>query len=67
MAHRLSTIRDADIIAAIVDGAVVETGTHEELMQFCGVYKALVKVQVTCLIMWFITSLKYNTGNLNLS
>lgn len=32
IAHRLSTVRDADQIAVIEAGAVVELGTHDELM-----------------------------------
>ena len=46
MAHRLSTVRDADVIVVMDDGKVVETGTHEELMIYGGIYEALVKVQV---------------------
>lgn len=45
VAHRLSTVRDADVIVAMEDGKVVETGTHDELMVYGGIYKALVKLQ----------------------
>jgi ABC-type multidrug transport system fused ATPase/permease subunit len=42
IAHRLTTIRDADIIMVIDDGEVKETGTHEELMEYeNGIYKKL--------------------------
>lgn len=33
IAHRLSTIRNTDVIAAVSSGAIVETGTHGELMK----------------------------------
>ncbi|KAI8803292.1 P-loop containing nucleoside triphosphate hydrolase protein [Cladochytrium replicatum] len=38
---RLSTIQDADIIAVIKDGRVVELGNHQELLSSNGVYTAL--------------------------
>ena len=41
IAHRLSTIRNADRILCMKDGQIVESGTHEELMNLDGVYKSL--------------------------
>ena len=44
IAHRLSTIRNADKIAVLAQGAVVEQGTHEQLMARAdGVYRGLVR------------------------
>ncbi|XP_077431417.1 ATP-dependent translocase ABCB1-like isoform X1 [Vanacampus margaritifer] len=45
VAHRLSTIRNADIIAGFQNGAVVELGTHNQLMEKQGVYHTLVTMQ----------------------
>ena len=42
IAHRLSTVREADQILVLDDGAVVERGTHEELLLLGGRYAALV-------------------------
>ncbi|XP_061089920.1 bile salt export pump [Conger conger] len=42
IAHRLSTIQRADIIAVMSQGAVIEQGTHEELMAKKGAYHKLV-------------------------
>ncbi len=41
IAHRLSTITSADIIIAVLDGKIAETGTHAELMQKKGYYYSL--------------------------
>jgi ABC-type multidrug transport system fused ATPase/permease subunit len=43
VAHRLSTIRNADIIAVLDKGAVVEVGNHESLVRKGGVYASLVR------------------------
>ena len=45
VAHRLSTIKNADEIAVIADGAVQEQGTHEQLMAQDGLYRALYSLQ----------------------
>lgn len=47
IAHRLSTVRNADLILVLDDGAIVEQGTHQDLMQ-CnnGYYRRLVQSQL---------------------
>ena len=45
VAHRLSTIRNADEIAVVLGGRIAEQGTHEELMSKNGTYKALYSLQ----------------------
>lgn len=42
IAHRLSTVRTADVIAVMRDGQVVEIGRHDELMAKSGEYATLV-------------------------
>jgi len=45
IAHRLSTVRNADRIAVIEDGKMVELGSHEELMALGGKYADMFRVQ----------------------
>jgi len=46
IAHRLSTVRTADLILVLDDGAIVEQGTHRELMHSHGYYRRLVQSQL---------------------
>jgi ATP-binding cassette subfamily B protein len=46
IAHRLSTVRDADMILVVHNGQIVESGTHEELMRLAGTYRLLVETQL---------------------
>ncbi|RKU50018.1 peptidase domain-containing ABC transporter, partial [Parabacteroides sp. AF27-14] len=46
VAHRLSTVRDADKIVVLDKGRVVEEGTHQELTALRGTYYKLVKNQL---------------------
>ena len=45
IAHRLSTIRDADLILVMESGAIVEQGTHDELLAARGAYWRLYNAQ----------------------
>lgn len=45
IAHRLSTVRNADRTVVISEKGIVQTGTHEELMRTDGVYRALYAMQ----------------------
>lgn len=45
IAHRLSTVRDADLVVVIDAGRVVQTGTHEQLCNTPGLYSSMVQRQ----------------------
>ena len=45
VAHRLSTIREADVILVMKDGNIIEQGSHEELLEKGGFYKNLYESQ----------------------
>jgi subfamily B ATP-binding cassette protein MsbA len=45
VAHRLSTIESADIILVVEDGEIIETGTHQSLLDADGMYAQLHKMQ----------------------
>ena len=47
VAHRLSTIRNADLICVMNEGQIVERGTHDELLAIDGYYKRLIEMQQT--------------------
>jgi ATP-binding cassette, subfamily B, bacterial len=47
IAHRLSTVRDADQIVVLDEGQIVERGSHEELLERGGLYAALVARDLT--------------------
>ncbi len=45
IAHRLSTVRKADVIFVVKDGDIVETGKHDDLLQRGGLYSELYRLQ----------------------
>ena len=45
VAHRLSTIKNADEIAVVADGKIIELGTHAELLELGGEYSSLYRLQ----------------------
>jgi ABC-type multidrug transport system fused ATPase/permease subunit len=47
IAHRLSTVVDAEVIVVLDRGSVVDRGTHHELLERCALYQSLVKHQMS--------------------
>jgi ATP-binding cassette subfamily B protein/subfamily B ATP-binding cassette protein MsbA len=52
IAHRLSTVRDADRIVVLRDGRIVQVGTHAELLEQPGVYARLYAMQTKQQVSW---------------
>ena len=46
IAHRLSTVRNADLICVLHEGKIIEKGTHEELLELNGNYRKLYDLQM---------------------
>ena len=46
ISHRISTVKDADCIVVLDDGSIVETGTHEQLLEQNGIYAGIHETQL---------------------
>ena len=46
ISHRISTVKNADHIIVINDGSIVETGTHEQLIEHNGIYTGIYETQL---------------------
>jgi ATP-binding cassette, subfamily B, multidrug efflux pump len=46
VSHRISTVRDADVICVLDEGRIIEKGTHNELLELSGEYAALYERQL---------------------
>ena len=46
ISHRISTVKDADHIVVLDEGSIVETGTHEQLLEQSGIYAGIYETQL---------------------
>ena len=46
IAHRLSTVREADLIIVLKDGLIAEQGSHDELLSAKGIYQDIYELQL---------------------
>ena len=46
ISHRISTVKNADHIIVLNEGSIVETGTHEELIEYNGIYNGIYETQL---------------------
>jgi len=46
ISHRISTIKDADVIYYLKDGQIVESGNHQELLELKGHYTSMYNKQI---------------------
>ena len=46
VSHRVSTVRDADLICVLADGKIIERGTHDDLLKLNGEYADLYNRQL---------------------
>ena len=51
IAHRLSTLKDADFLVVLDEGRITEEGTHKELLEEKGTYYKLMQLQTKALAM----------------
>jgi len=41
VSHRISTVKDSDLILVLDQGEIVQSGNHAQLLKTCGIYKKL--------------------------
>ena len=49
VSQRISTIKDADTIIVLDDGKIIDSGTHDKLIESCDIYREIVNSQVNTL------------------
>ena len=62
IAHRLPSVKNADKICVMEKGRLVDSGTHEELLERCGAYRKLWKASVES-ARWQVTGRREDSDN----